>query len=158
MTVPEYVAQQTERIAEGLAHFIATTAEDKLDWKPALEGSAPTRSVLEQVSECVQVNNLIAAVLRGEEVSFAVIWETIPFHNAQDAQDQLIASAQNLASAIRDLSEEDMTREFEHPRGKMLGVNIIQTPYRNMAYHAGQVNLYQILCGDADFHVPPKWR
>ncbi len=158
MTVPEYVAEQTERMAEGLAHFVATTPADKLDWKPAIEGSAPTRSALEQVSECVQVNTLIAAILRGEEVEFAQIRETIPFQSAQDAQKQLLASARNLADTLRGLKEEELTREFYHPRGLMLGQNIIQMPMRNMAYHAGQINLYQILCGDPEFHLPPKWR
>ena len=69
MTVPAYIARQTERMADSLAHFIATTPEDRLVWHPAMEGSGPTRSILEQVSECVVVNRTLAALIRGAAAS-----------------------------------------------------------------------------------------
>ncbi len=159
MNVPEYMARQTERMADSLAHFIATTPEDKLVWHPQMEGSAPTRSILEQVGECVAVNRLIASLLRSGKPPEASPGRTAPaFANGQDAQEQLVASARELAEAVRGMSEEDLTRTYEHPRGQMRGENVIMMCLRNMAYHAGQINLYQILSGDAEFHVPPTWR
>ncbi len=159
MNVPEYVARQTERMAEALAHFIATTPEDKLVWHPKLEGSAPMRSILEQVGECVSVNRYIAALLRGENVTPpSGGWPAIAFANGQDAQEQLVASARALADAIRNLDEEALNRTFAHPRGPMRGENLILSCYRNMAYHAGQANFIQMLYGDAEFHTPPNWR
>jgi hypothetical protein len=65
MTVTEYVAEQTERMAEALAHFIQSTCPDRLDWQPSGENNAETRSALEQVSECIQVNRMMAALLTG---------------------------------------------------------------------------------------------
>ena len=29
----------------------------------------------------------------------------------------------------------------------------MEMPYRNMAYHAGQVNYVQMLYGDTEFHI-----
>ena len=159
LTVPEYIARQTERMADSLAHFIATTPDDRLVWHPSIEGGAQTRSILEQVSECVVVNRTMAALLRGGTVP-AANPDTPPlrFANGQDAQEQLVASARELAAAIRGMSDADMTRTYEHPRGTMLGENVIMMCLRNMAYHAGQANLIQILYGDTEFHVPPTWR
>lgn len=159
MNVPEYMAGQTERIAFGLAHFIATTPEDKLDWTPKVEGSTPLRSVLQQVAECVEVNRLIARVLSGGGAAPPPgNAENLTFANGEEAQKELIASAAELAAAIRGLSEDDLKRPFHHPRGQLLGENLIIACFRNMAYHAGQVNFIQMLCGDPEFHVPSNWR
>lgn len=159
MTVTQYVARQTVRMAEALAHFLQTTPSDRLTWRPAAEGGVSTRTALEQTGECVQVNRMMAAVLRGEKIAPPPGgWPEIAFADVADAQAQLLASANELASAIEALSEEALEREFQHPRGPMLGSNLILMSYRNMAYHAGQINFIQILSGDAEFHVPPNWR
>lgn len=159
MTVPDYIARQTERMAESLAHFIATTPDDRLVWHPSIEGGGPTRSILEQTSECVVVNRLIAALIRGGKAEpVSPNSPPIKFANGQDAQEQLVTSARELAGAIRMMSESDMTRVYDHPRGQMSGENVIIMCLRNMAYHAGQANFIQILYGDTEFHVPPTWR
>ncbi|HLJ53760.1 MAG TPA: DinB family protein [Chthonomonadaceae bacterium] len=157
MTVPEYIARQTERVGEALAHFIATTPEDRLVWHPAVEGGAPTRSILEQAAECVSVNRRIAALLRGATEQSGTP-PAVKFANGQDAQEQVVISARELAAAIGSMTEADLSRSYEHPRGQMSGENIIIMPLRNMAYHAGQANFIQILYGDTEFHVPPTWR
>lgn len=161
MQVPEYMATQTERMTDSLAHFIASTQADKLQWQPQVEGSAPTRSALEQVAECVLVNRVIAGVLRGEapppppaaDQGPALVLET-----AAEAQEQLRASGAELAAAIRTMTVEDLERTYQHPRGQFLGANVIMMALRNMAYHSGQINLIQMLGGDPEFHVPPLWR
>jgi hypothetical protein len=158
MTITEYIARQTERIADSLAHFIAATPEDKLAWHPSCEGSAHTRSILEQVSECVHVNRMVAALLRGSDVSQLANLPDIHFANGQDAQEQLVSSARELSSALRVMTDDDLTRVYNHPRAQMAGENLIMSCYRNMAYHAGQANFIQVLYGDAEFHVPPTWR
>ncbi|MCW3099690.1 MAG: DinB superfamily [Chthonomonadaceae bacterium] len=160
MHVPEYMATQTERMTDSLANFIATTREDKLAWQPQIEGSVPTRSVLEQVAECVVVNRMIAALLRGETPPPPAVSAAPPLVLATgaEAQEQLRASGTELAGAIRTMTEEDLERAYQHPRGQFLGANLIMMPLRNMAYHAGQINLIQMLAGDPEFHVPPQWR
>ena len=158
MTVAEYMARQTERMADSMAHFISTTPDDKLAWHPACEGSGRTRSILEQTSECVNVNRMIAALLRGGDVSHLANPPEIHFANGQDAQEQLVASARELATAIHAMTGEDLSRAYNHPRAQIKGENLIIMCYRNMAYHAGQANYIQTLYGDAEFHVPPTWR
>ena len=159
MTVQEYIAGQTERTAGFLAHFIATTPTDKQQWQPQMEGSAPTRSALEQAEECVTVNRRIAALLRGETPpapgpgasSFTIT-------TAEEAKTLLAESAVEVSAAIRALNEEGMAKTYVLPRGEFVGENLIMLPLRNMIYHMGQVNLIQMLCGDPEFHLPPNWR
>jgi len=64
----------------------------------------------------------------------------------------------DLAGALRTLTDADLEKTFEHPRGTMLGKNLILMPMRNMGYHIGQLNFIQMLYGDTEFHVPKNWR
>ena len=160
MTAQEYIAEQTERMGTILAHYVATTAPDKLHWQPTAEGSAPTRSVLEQIGECVAVNRLFAAMLCGKDVKMPPGgFAGLGFANGEEAQAQaqLIASAAELAAAIRPLSEEALEQNFQTMRGPTPGKNLMMMGYRNMVYHGGQINLIQLLTGDAEFHRPPTW-
>ena len=105
MHVSEYMAAQTERMTDSLAHFIATTHDDKLQWQPQTEGSAPTRSVLEQVAECVVVNRMIAAGLRGETPSPPTAsGPALILTSGAEAQEQVRASGVELAAAIRTMT------------------------------------------------------
>ena len=66
MDVRVYMADQIVRIGVSLSGFLESTDPERLHWKPGLNGSAPTRSVLELVGECVAVNKRFASLLRGE--------------------------------------------------------------------------------------------
>ena len=154
----ELLAKQIERIGISMAHFVSTTAPGKLNWRPEFAGAAELRTVLELVSECVGVNRLVAKVLRGETVE-TWEWPEVDYESAEAANQDLIASAQELAEVIRSLSEADLDRNFPHPiAGEVMGANLAIGPYRNMSYHAGQINLIQMLAGDGEFHAPPNWR
>jgi hypothetical protein len=160
MTVFEFQATRIERIAEALAHFVATTEPDKLEWRVPLHG-AQTRTILELVGECIIVNRYAAALLRGETDLLQPRFDgdmPAPFADAVDAQSQLISSAAEVAAAVRGLTEGALDREYPHYRGPMKGHVLLEMPYRNMAYHAGQVNFIQTLYGDTEFHVPENWR
>jgi hypothetical protein len=158
MTVGEFQAKKIERIAAALAHFIETTRPDRLDWNVPGEGESKGRSVLEQASECALVNRLGVKLLRGEEVDRAAAQANAPrYASAADAGQDLIGSAAELASAIRTMTDEDLARTYPCWRGPVSGEVLVEMAYRNMAYHAGQVNFIQCLYGDNEFHVPPTW-
>lgn len=158
MRVQDFMAEQTERAGRVVAHFVATTATDKLTWRPSVEGSAETRSVLEQVGECVAVNLFFAAKLRGEDLPLPRGGFVGPeFKDGEEAQAQLIASADELATAIRNMDDALLEQTFVLRRGPTAGKNLIMMAYRNMAYHGGQINLIQLLAGDAEFHVSPSF-
>ena len=156
MTVQEFQAKRIERIAEALAHFVKTTPEDKLDWCPAACAESQTRSILAQIGECVKVNRAIAAILRGETVDYYGS-PAVEFTSGEEAQRQIVESGQELASVIRKLDDAGLDRTFPHWRGTFRGEIMLEAPYRNMAYHAGQINYIQCLAGDSEFHMPPTW-
>lgn len=160
MTAQEFQARRIERIAAALAHFVATTPEKRLEWCPKAEESSTTRSIFTQAGECVKVNQYVAALLRGESPELRPAVDGRPpieFRDSEDARNQLIASGQELANAVRGLSDSDLDRTFSHWRGPIRGEVLLEMPYRNMAYHSGQVNMIQMLAGDAEFHLPPTW-
>lgn len=159
MTVCEFQARRIERLAQALAHFIATTQEHKLDWHPEATPGITGRSVYEQISECAAVNCYVAALLRGETPQQTSIRSDPPmkFTGSIDAEKRLTESARELADAVRALKPEDLPLPFPHWRGPISGEILIEMPYRNMAYHAGQINYIQTLYGDTEFHLPGTW-
>ena len=158
MNAQDYMAEQIERMGPILAHFVETTAPEKLTWQPMVEGSAATRSILEQIGECVGVNLIFAALLRGEGAGAPPGAYPVPqLTNASEAREQLIASTSALADAVRVLDDDGLTRTFQTRRGATTGKNLMIAAYRNMAYHLGQINLIQLLAGDAEFHAPSNW-
>ena len=158
MTVQQFMADQIVRIADSLASFLESTDQAKVSWQPDPPGSAPARSALELAQECVAVNRYFAALLRGERV------EAPPggvrgtaLADVADALRQLTESSADLADAIRSLDDDAFAKTYSHWRGPVTGDKLTIGAYRNMAYHAGQINLIQILAGDAEFHVPSSW-
>jgi hypothetical protein len=158
MDAQEYMAEQIELIAESMAHFIEVTDTEKRTWKPLIAGSAPTRSTLELAGECVATNRYFAALLRGEAVAMPAGGAKVPpINSAEEARRELMASSKELSDAVRRMTETEMDRLYSHWRGPTTGKKLVMGVYRNMAYHVGQINLIQILGGDADFHPPTYW-
>ena len=149
----DWQAQTCEQIAGALAHWLKTTNPDKLDWCPEVKGKG--RSAYEQVYECAGVNRRFAAILKGEEAGQRP--EKHTYASADQAADDLTASAKELANAIRNLDSEALTRKYNSPFGEVPGAVIIGIPTFNMNYHGGQVNFIQLLDGDPEFHVPPNF-
>lgn len=138
-----------------MASFIESTEADVLHWRPETPGSIGTRTVLEMVGECVAVNRRFAAKLAGE--SEAGIAEPV-LTSAEDAISQIVESGKRLAQAIENLSDEALETDYPIPAGTRLsGTYLITGAYRNMAYHCGQINLIQMLRGDAENHRPESW-
>ena len=152
MTVQEFQARKIERMAQTVAHFVATTSADRLTWCPAVGDESCTRSVLGQVAECIAVNRRFAALLSGVEPPA----EQPAAEDGAAAQEALIASGQALAAAVRTLPDDALAKTYATPRGDLPGEVVIDLPYRNMAYHGGQINFIQLLLGDKEFHLPPQ--
>ena len=162
MTVFEFQARRVERISAAVAHFIDSTPEDRLNWQPGALDGAKGRSIFSMASEIVVVNALVAKTLSGEALHAHRPSESLPdiiFTDSAEAQAKIIGSGKALAAAIRGLNDEDLEREYPHWSGPLRGEIWLEMPYRNMAYHAGQINYIQILLGDNEFHMPPgMWR
>jgi hypothetical protein len=156
----EYQARKIERMAASLAHFITATDPARLDWRPTVDEKSQTRSVLAQAGECVAANRYTAALLRGENTPPIPGRDGNPLvtlASSDEAEQQLIASGQELAAAVRALEEGALAHLYPHWRGPVQGEVMIEVAYRNMAYHAGQINMIQLLAGDTEFHVPLTW-
>lgn len=150
MTVQEFQSRKILRIAQTLAHFVATTPEDRLDWCPCLDEKSCTRSVLDQIRECVACNRYIASLLGGGETPDSHRSIT----DGRSAQEELLVSAEALAGILRCIPDEALSKPFTMPSMTVTGEVLIDLPTRNMAYHGGQINYLQLLLGDTESHVP----
>lgn len=155
MTAQDFMAEHIERIGLAVAHFIASTNPDMLSWKQDLGEGKSTRTALEVVAECVQANLYFASLLRGEDGDRPA---EPNFSSSEDAEREIVASANILANAVRNLSDEGLEKDYVHRvRGLIPGKIMVMGAYRNMAYHSGQINFIQTLGGDTEFHLPPTW-
>ncbi|WP_394796521.1 DinB family protein [Armatimonas sp.] len=155
MTVQEFQADKIEGTAKLLAFWLGAMPEDKQSWVPVVEGAAGLRTAREQVAECAAANRFFAVLLKGEKPTpFSPFDVKSEYASLEEAQQDLITSATECAAVVRGLSDADLAKEFVLRRGAMPGYQIIDFPYRNMAYHAGQINQLQLLYGDTEFHIP----
>ena len=160
MTVQEYLAKQTISIAEGFVHFVKLTPADRRDWQIEIQDGTHTRSMIDQMGECVVVNRLFARLLSGEIVSpeEIALQEQIII-GVDDIEKQLLESANALAKAIAALPDDGLEKVYTHPRGfQIRGEKLVLMGFRNMTYHVGQVNFIQTLYGDHVFQAPSNWR
>ena len=158
MTVPQYMADATERGAAFLTHFVESTPPEKRDWTPSVAGAVDLRSMLDMVGECIAANRMFVGILQGAPPpAVGPIDAPRPFSTWEEGKAQLAESAKALGDAIRSLTDADLERTFTTRRGEMPCTYLIEMAVRNMHYHTGQVNLFQLLYGDAVFHFPaPK--
>lgn len=152
MNVFEWQAQVLTEMGNQLAHALATTHVDRLDWKPSTEASSQTRSALDQAAECIDINRRYASLLRGETPDAPCFdW---PFRTPEDAIQLIRNSAQELASAVRNLDDQALMRPYDTGVGVIPGAIVLQFAASNMAYHIGQINFIQTLYGDTEFRLP----
>ena len=157
MTIQEFQADKIEGVAKMLAFWLGAMPKEKQSWVPSVEGAAGLRTAREQVAECVTANRFFASLFKGEKpASFSLFLVTFPDTNTdfEEIQQALLTSAAECAASVRRMSDDDLMSEYPF-RGRMMsGYQVLEFPYRNMAYHSGQINQLQLFYGDTEFHVP----
>jgi hypothetical protein len=155
LNAQEWQAGVIERSAEAVAHWVATTPEDKLNWIPEVEGCQGVRTAYQQIEEMVGVNYGMAALLSGTPKNVDGDSESkVTIDSPQAAVESLKASAAAVAGVVRGLSDEALSTVYDAGFAKLKGSTIMELCAGNMMYHGGQVNYIQMLCGDKEFHVP----
>lgn len=152
MTIGQWQARLILKSASFMATFVESTPDDKARWRPSIDEKSQTRSILEQVGECIFANVRFFHILQGETPpSPPAEWDT--FESKEVAIQELTRSAQALADVVEKLDSAALAKEYPTHRGPMPGALAIQFPVRNMTYHMGQINLIQLLYGDTHFHI-----
>ena len=155
-TLAQWQARQIEKAAHIMAVFVESTPDDKLRWRPMIDENSKTRSILEQVGECIFANIRFWHVLSGETPP-APPAEFDTFTSIHDATSQLKESARVLAELVRKMDSEALAKDYATHRGPMPGALAMQFPVRNMTYHMGQINMIQLLYGDTEFHIDEEF-
>jgi hypothetical protein len=151
----EHHADLISRAGRLIAHFLLSTEPEKRSWSPSLGEGCEGRSAMEQVAECIGINSMLAAMMRGEQVEPGEDGHGSPKDlEPKDAARRVAESADNLASAIREGGAKVLDAEYQLPFGTFTGWAISEICMANMYYHCGQINYIQLLYGDKEFHFP----
>jgi hypothetical protein len=150
MTVFEWQAASAENAANMLAFWVQTTKADWLEKQPYADPESKTRSILDYVGECIRVNRMAAAKLRGEEPGET----STDGLSMEEVCSQLKSSAKEYADAIRSQDDSMLGKKYTLPFGEFDGAFMVSMPIFNMIYHGGQVNYVQTLYGDTEFRFP----
>ena len=155
-SIAAWQARLIVKSAAILADFVKSTREDRLRWQPSIDENSKTRSVLEQVGECIFANERFCQILLGDAPPRPPEnWDT--FEGAEDAVQKLVESANRLAELVGAMDSAALARDYQTHRGAMPGALAIQFPVRNMTYHMGQINMIQLLYGDTEFHITDEF-
>jgi len=155
MSICHYMAGRLANIGNLLAHWIETTPEDKRDWLPPVPGSAMTRTIYDMLAELIQVNELVLAGLdgtRGPEGH--PMNANRQFTTGDQGIQRFRETLDQLVQRWNQFDDCDLAREFAFGGRSFTAADLLEIPYRNLCYHGGQINLIQLLAGDAEMHRP----
>jgi hypothetical protein len=149
----DYQAYQTRLCGSFLVATFQAMPSDKIDWLPGVDGSGATRTALDLLAECIHANTGVAAALGASVTPGDPL--TRPFSTPEEAVRQVKESSALVVTTLEGLTDEVLDRVFQTPMMPMPGRLLVTVPALNMQYHNGQLNLLQLLYGDAEMHFPP---
>ncbi|MGC4045726.1 MAG: hypothetical protein QM758_18205 [Armatimonas sp.] len=152
MTWQESQAHLTIGAGLMMACSLEAMPSERLEWVPEVPGAVNLRSAMALASECVHTNKAIAGMLSGETPAEDAANPT--FQDGADAATQIRESSKIAAAAIRSLPDEALEATYQTFFAPLPGRILLTIPLVNMNYHNGQLNLLQLLYGDAESHFP----
>jgi hypothetical protein len=155
MTIPQYMAGRLAGVGALVAHWIETTPADKRDWLPPVPGSAMSRTILDMLAELIQVNQLVLAGLDGVTGPEGhPMHANRQFETCEQGLDLFRETLAALVARWESFDEDDLSRTIAFGERQFPVADLLEIPYRNLAYHGGQINLIQLLAGDPEMHRP----
>jgi hypothetical protein len=155
MTAQKFLLDRIASTGRVFRFWVEVMPEDKRDWIPAIDGTAQTRSVNDMLGELIEVNRMVFNALTGGDAPKQhPMLAPRPF---EDASQALPMFDETLAQALSELEKIDASQleeTLEVGVRTMRYIDLYEVIYRNLWYHAGQVNLIQLQYGDAVFHLP----
>lgn len=142
-----FVAGQVREVAQTYAQDLGFVSEEKCAECPGGKARTP----LAFSAEVAGFNQMVGKVLRGEEADFSMP----DVANREEATQLVTSSAEELASLVEGMNEDELTRPITMPWGQpMPALGAVMMAAGHMSYHDGQINYLQTLYGDDVDH----WR
>lgn len=155
MRLQDYMADRYEGIGRFVAHWIETTPPEARDWLPPVPGSSMTRTIADMLAEFICVNRyVLSAFGQGAAPEGHPMHAPRDFATIEEGLGEFLAGVDAVAACYRTMGDADLEREFPFAGRTIKGSDALEIPYRNLCYHGGQINLLQLLAGDAEMHRP----
>ncbi len=142
-------------IGHFVAHWIETTAPEHREWLPPVPGSAMTRTVVDFLAEFISVNRYVLAGFgQGTAPEGHPMHAARTFSTLEEGLAEFQSTLADVAACYRAMSDDDLEGDHAFAGRTLRGTDVLEIPYRNLCYHGGQINLIQLLGGDAEMHRP----
>ena len=138
----DFLANGAVKAAQDLEAALLRLPEDKRNWSAG--GTA--RTALDMAAEVAVLNGDTAEMIRTRQGMAGFDLEKLNRLKDELADDwpalkaRLDESTARVAQAIREVPDEELTREVTMPWGPMAMTEIMAYPYWNACYHEGQIN------------------
>lgn len=151
--MPAFLANRLRASAEALHAACLKMPDDRLSWKPTVEGN-DGRDALDQLVECAYLNEWAAAAFRNGAIP---AFDDSDYKAKKDANRNksaalawLKSGTNELAGAVSDLSSSRLGETTTNPFTEQptTWAELADFFYWNTVYHEGQVNYIQVLYGD----------
>jgi hypothetical protein len=145
------------RAKERMAHNLATTPDDKINWSPA-----PTaRTPIQLVAHGAMGTAGIQGMLMGKpfpyssfaEMDTALRVQEKEFTTREQALDLLEKTSAEYLQWLDTLTAEQLASTVQAPFGSIPMVIGITLPADHLRNHCGQIDYVQTICGDLDWHM-----
>src|SRR5689334_3444885 len=115
MRVQDFIASQTEVIAEGICRTVRAIPEDKLDWRPFDNG----RSALDQFQECAVSPEIFLCAFNGGGYIYTDDLKTKrkALATLDEAEAALRRNTAELMKALRELPDSRLEEPIDLPWG-----------------------------------------
>ncbi|RYG34208.1 hypothetical protein EON81_16175 [bacterium] len=151
MRVQDVLADMLRKTSSDYAFWLGKTAPEGFEWIPGDPDKTKARTLKDQVAECASINRSFTAVFKGDAPS-----EPPVLADMEEAQAELVASGAAFGDVLATVPDEALEKAFAFPFGELTGLQMAKIAIRNLNYHAGVVNCYQLMLGDDQFHMPPS--
>ena len=145
----DFLANGAVKAAQDLEAALLRLPEDKRNWSAG--GTA--RSAIDMVAEVALLNGDTANMIASRSGLVNLDLEELNRRMDELAGDwpalkaRLDQSTARVAQAIREVPDEELTREITMPWGPMAMTEIMAYPYWNAKYHEGQINFIASMLG-----------
>ena len=152
MTELEKLISRSETSAAALLKGLQYVPKEKRDWKPAPSALSAQEIAAHATYWTIYFTQAVKVEKLPEPAEDAWKAQTKELKDAAQTEKLVERVHQEFITAVKGLSEKDLSREVQLPWGKGTVAETVGGNYWHLTYHQGQLSYIQTLLGDREDH------